>query len=210
MLKVERAFQSYVDAESKARKLESLRKQVERCRKCSLWRGRKNPVFGEGPVDAEIMLIGLGPGRQEDLQGRPFVGAAGKLLDQLLEFAGLRREKVYITNVMKCYLPENRVTEEQIKTCTQYLDQQLEIIQPQLIITLGNVATSYIFGKFGLKHDSMERVHGKMFEISTLLFRAHVIPMYHPASALRNPPLRGRLIEDWRELGARLKKLGLS
>ncbi|RLI39658.1 uracil-DNA glycosylase, partial [Candidatus Bathyarchaeota archaeon] len=112
--------------ESRIQRLEALRKEVEGCRKCPLWRTRKNPVFGEGPPDAEIMLIGLGPGRQEDLQGRPFVGAAGKFLDQLLEVAGLRREEVYITNVMKCFLPENRATDDEIKTCTQYLDQQIE------------------------------------------------------------------------------------
>jgi len=195
--------------ESKSKQLEDLRSEVERCRKCSLWRTRKHPVFGEGPPDAEIMLIGLGPGRQEDLQGRPFVGAAGKFLDQLLEIAGLRRDEVYITNVMKCFLPENKATEDQIKACTPYLDQQIEIICPKLMITLGNVATSYIFGKFGLKTDSMERLHGKVFEISTLTFSAHLIPMYHPASALRNPPLKNRLIEDWKELRLKLKEMKL-
>ena len=204
-LKVREGEQTGV--ESRIQRLEALRKEVEGCRKCPLWRTRKNPVFGEGPPDAEIMLIGLGPGRQEDLQGRPFVGAAGKFLDQLLEIAGLRREEVYITNVMKCFLPENRATDDEIKTCTQYLDQQIEIIQPKVIVTLGNVATNHIFGKFGLKPEAMEKVHGKIFEISTLIFQAHLIPMYHPASALRNPPLRGTLIEDWREFGRWLREL---
>jgi len=173
-----------------------------------LWRTRKNPVFGEGPPDAEIMLIGLGPGRQEDLQGRPFVGAAGKLLDQLLRVAGLVRGEVYITNVMKCFLPENRASEDQIRACTPYLDRQIEVIRPKLIITLGNVAAAYILGKFGLKIDSMERIHGRIFEVSTLTFTARVIPMYHPASALRNPQLRETLMEDWRELRLRLEGMG--
>jgi len=90
--------------------LEKLKKEVEDCRKCILWRTRNRPVFGEGPVDAGIMIVGLGPGRQEDLQGRPFVGAAGKFLDRLLAEAGLNRSRVYVTNVIKCFLPENKAT----------------------------------------------------------------------------------------------------
>jgi uracil-DNA glycosylase family 4 len=102
---------------SKKELLCGLRKIVETCRKCSLWRTKSRPVFGEGPVDAEIMIVGLGPRRQEDLQGRPFVGAAGKFLDQLLAEAGLSRSRIYITNVVKCFLPENRATEDQVKSC---------------------------------------------------------------------------------------------
>lgn len=189
--------------------LESLRREVQGCRRCELWKTRRNPVFGEGPADAEIMLVGLGPGRQEDLQGRPFVGAAGKFLDKLLEEAGLRRDQLYITNVMKCYLPDNRASEDQVKTCSPYLDQQVEVIQPKIVIALGNLAAGYLLGKFGLKPESMEKMHGKVYEASTLILTLRIIPMYHPASALRNPGLRDRLIEDWRELGVRLKELKL-
>jgi len=95
--------------------LERLKSIVKNCKKCVLWRTRSRPVFGEGPVNAGIMIVGLGPGRQEDLQGRPFVGAAGRFLDQLLAEAGLSRSGIYITNVIKCFLPENRATEDQIK-----------------------------------------------------------------------------------------------
>ncbi|HDD42545.1 MAG TPA: uracil-DNA glycosylase [Nitrososphaeria archaeon] len=189
--------------------MENLRRRVQRCRRCELWKTRRNPVFGEGPANARIMLVGLGPGRQEDLQGRPFVGAAGKFLDRLLEEAGLRRDQLYITNVMKCYLPDNRASEDQVKACSPYLDQQIEIIQPELIIALGNLAASYLLGKFGLKPESMEKMHGKVYEASTLILTLRIVPMYHPASALRNPGLRDRLIEDWRELGARLRELKL-
>jgi len=194
---------------SKETELENLRRRVQRCRRCELWKTRRNPVFGEGPANARIMLVGLGPGRQEDLQGRPFVGAAGKFLDRLLEEAGLRRDQLYITNVMKCYLPDNRASEDQVKACSPYLDQQIEIIQPELIIALGNLAASYLLGKFGLKPESMEKMHGKVYEASTLILTLRIVPMYHPASALRNPGLRDRLIEDWRELGARLRELKL-
>lgn len=186
-----------------------MRKEVENCRKCSLWRTRRNPVFGEGPPNAEIMLVGLGPGKQENLQGRPFVGAAGKLLDKLLEEAGLRRDQVYITNVMKCFLPGNKTTEGQVEACSSYLDEQIELIQPKLIVALGNLAVSYLLGKFGLKPESMEKIHGKIYEASTLTLTLKVVAMYHPASALRNPGLRDKLIEDWRELGVKLRELKL-
>jgi DNA polymerase len=190
--------------------LEKLRKEVEYCRRCVLWRARNKPVFGEGPADAEVMIVGLGPGRQEDLQGRPFVGAAGKFLDQLLAEAGLNRSQIYITNVVKCFLPENRATEDQVKSCTPYLDQQIEIIQPRLVIALGNVAACYLLGKFDLRCESMERIHGKIHEVSSLTLRLRIVPMYHPASALRNPGLRSKLVEDWRELGKVIKDLGLA
>jgi DNA polymerase len=199
-----------VEAASRKELLRRLKEIVETCKRCSLWRIRSRPVFGEGPADAEIMIIGLGPGRQEDLQGRPFVGAAGKFLDQLLAEAGLSRSGIYVTNVIKCFLPENRAAEDQVKSCTPYLDQQIEIIQPRLIIALGNVAACYLLGKFGLRCESMERVHGRVYEVSSLTLSLHIVPMYHPASALRNPGLRGKLIEDWRELGKMVKDLGLA
>ena len=194
---------------SKEELLEELRKEVENCRKCDLWKIRRRPVFGEGSPNAKIMLVGLGPGRQEDLQGRPFVGAAGKFLNQLLGEAGLARENVYITNVMKCFLPENKATGEQVEACTPYLDRQIEIIQPRLIIALGNLAASYLLGKFGLKAEPMEKIHGRLYEFSTLILTGYIMPMYHPASALRNPNLRNKLIEDWRNLGRVLMRLGL-
>jgi len=187
--------------------LEELRREVENCKKCPLWKTRKKPVFGEGPVDAEIMLIGLGPGYHENIEGRPFVGAAGKLLDKLLELAGLDRTEVYITNVMKCYLPENKANEEEIEACTPYLDKQIEIIQPRIMVALGNVAAEYLFKKFGLKRQSMGKIHGKIYRVSSLILQAEIIPMYHPASALRNPPLRTVLMEDWRKLGEHLREL---
>ncbi|MEM4718772.1 MAG: uracil-DNA glycosylase [Nitrososphaerota archaeon] len=187
--------------------LEDLRKKVEGCRKCALWRTRNRIVFGEGPADAEVMIVGLGPGRQEDLQGRPFVGAAGKFLDQLLSEAGLSRDRIYITNVIKCFLPGNRATEEHVRACTPYLDQQIEVIRPKLIIALGNIAACYLLGKFGLRCEPMEKIHGRAYDVSSLMLSLRIVPMYHPASALRNPGLRDKLIEDWRELGRMFRDL---
>jgi DNA polymerase len=155
------------------------------------------------------MLVGLGPGKQEDLQGRPFVGAAGKLLDELIKEAGLNRERLYITNVLKCFLPENRATEEQIKACAPYLDEQIGLVSPEVLVPLGNVAANYLLKKFGMEPASMEEIHGKFFRASMLTQSMLIVPMYHPASALRNPPLRNVLFEDWREFGSRLRSLGI-
>jgi uracil-DNA glycosylase family 4 len=182
--------------------LVKLKGQVESCQKCPLWKRREQAVFGEGPENAQIMLIGLGPGYHENKEGRPFVGAAGKFLNELLALAGLKREDVYITNIIKCYLPTNKATDDEIKTCTSYLDKQIEIIQPKRLLLLGNVATKYIFTKFRLPLASMSQLHRTPFPISTLLFRTQIIPMYHPAAALRNPGLHDVIKNDWKVLAA--------
>lgn len=185
---------------TKISKLRGIERRVKACSKCPLHKTRKLPVPGEGSVDAKVMLIGLGPGYHENLQGKPFVGAAGKFLDELLELAGLKREEVYITNVIKCYLPENKATEEEIKACTPYLDRQIEIIKPRIILTLGNVSASYVLQKFGFKHENMGKIHGKVFQINNLLLQAKIVPMYHPAAALYNPGMKEILRTDWKNL----------
>jgi uracil-DNA glycosylase family 4 len=181
-------------------KLEEIENEIKTCTRCSLAKTRKNPVPGEGDVEAGIMLIGLGPGYHENLEGRPFVGAAGKFLNELLALAGLERGMVYITNVIKCYLPDNTPTEDQITTCGAYLDRQIECIKPKVIFTLGSIATSYIFQKFGLKLQSMGKIHGEIFQISNLLLQVKVISMYHPAAALYNPKMKETLRKDWEKL----------
>lgn len=190
---------------NKREELKSIEEEIKVCRKCSLWKTRNLPVPGEGNPDAEIMLIGLGPGKEEDRQGRPFVGAAGKFLNELLALAGLKREEVFIGNVMKCFLPRNVATEEQIKACTPYLDRQIEIIKPKIIITLGNVATSYILQKFGFKPQPISKIHGKVFKVSRLFQQLKIIAMYHPATALYNPRMKEVLREDWKRVKELLK-----
>ena len=185
-------------------RLDEIKEQVENCRKCKLWKNRNKPVFGEGPENAKIMLIGLAPGYHENLEGRPFVGAAGKLLNKLLNLAGIKREEVYITNVIKCYLPNNIASEEEIKACAPYLDKQIELIKPKILILLGKVAVEYIFNKFDLKIAPMKKLHGKIFKISTLFNQLKIIPMYHPAAALRNPGLKNLVENDWKKIKAEL------
>ena len=185
---------------NKILKLKEIENEVNKCKKCPLHKTRKNPVSGEGNPDADIVLIGLGPGYNEDLEGRPFVGAAGKLLDELLNLANFKRKDIFITNIMKCYLPNNFATQEEIKTCTQYLERQIESIKPKIIITLGNVATSFILSKFDFKVETIGKIHGKRFNINNLLLNAEIIPMYHPASALYNPNMKEILREDWKNI----------
>jgi len=181
-------------------KLKEIENEVKECKKCSLHKTRKFPVAGEGNSDAKVFLIGLGPGYNENLQGKPFVGAAGKFLDELLELAKLKREEVFITNIIKCYLPNNTASEEEIKTCTSYLERQIQFIKPKIILTLGNVATSFIFNKFGIKVQNMGKIHGDRFRVRNLLLQAEIIPMYHPAAALYNAGMKEILRRDWEKI----------
>ena len=186
---------------NKAELLNELKIKVEKCQRCLLYKTRTNVVFGSGSVTAELMLIGEAPGYWEDKKGEPFVGRAGKFLDELLETIKLKREEVFITNILKCRPPKNREpTQEEIKACTPYLERQLAIIKPKIIITLGNVATSYILQKFGFKPQSISRVRGKVFRVSNLFYQLKIIPMYHPATALYNPRMKEVLREDWKKI----------
>lgn len=185
--------------------LEQLKNIVENCRKCPLWKSRNKPVFGEGPSNARIMLIGLGPGYHEDKEGRPFVGAAGRFLNKLLELSGLRRDEVYITNVVKCYLPENRATDEEVELCSLYLDKQIEIIDPEYIIALGKTSAEYLSNRYGFQFTSMERLHGTIFKIPAMSREVKIVVMYHPAAGLRNPSLRRVIEEDWKKIAEILR-----
>ena len=181
------------------KELEKLSLQIKNCNKCPLYKNRKNAVPGEGNWKSRIMLIGEAPGFNEDEQGRPFVGRAGKLLEEFLDSIGKRREEVFITNVVKCRPPNNRQPEEEeIKICTSlYLDKQIELIKPKLIVCLGNVSANYIFKKFGLKFESMNKQHGKVFSVSNLFIQTKIIATYHPAAILRNQNLMTAAKADW-------------
>ena len=169
--------------------LEKIREEVLRCKKCNLWKTRKNPVFGEGNEHAKIFFCGEAPGYHESMTGKPFCGAAGKILDKLLDSIGLKRKEIYITNIVKLRPPNNRnPTQEEIKACSPYLDRQIEIIKPKIICCLGNFATAYIMKKFGLKDkvQGISKIHRKVFLVSTLFGPVKIIPLYHPAVATYN------------------------
>ncbi|MGC9200739.1 MAG: type-4 uracil-DNA glycosylase [Candidatus Aenigmatarchaeota archaeon] len=189
--------------------LKKISEEIKNCNKCPLYKSRKNAVPGEGDFKSGIMLIGEAPGFNEDLQGRPFVGRAGKLLEEFLKSVGKRREEVFITNVVKCRPPNNRQPEEnEIKICASlYLDRQIEIIKPKLIVCLGNISASYIFKKFGLRFESMNKQHGKVFSISNLYIKTKIVATYHPAAILRNPNLMNLAKADWEIIKEEMEKL---
>ena len=172
--------------------LESLVAEVSRCTRCLLHRGRTKAVPGAGPENADIMFIGEAPGFHEDQQGLPFVGAAGSFLDELLESIDLKRDQVYITNVIKCRPPGNRdPLPEEVEACKSYLDRQIELIQPKLVVTLGRFSMARAFPKARIS-----RIHGQPLKISGVIY----YPMYHPAAALHQPSLRPIVEEDMRRI----------
>ena len=176
----------------------ALREECLDCRRCGLASTRTHVVFGVGSTDAEIMLIGEGPGANEDLQGEPFVGAAGKYLNELLAIAGLSREDVYIANVLKCRPPSNRDPRpEEIQACTPFLREQTRTINPEYIVTLGNFSTKFI-----LKTDvGITRLHGTLQRAG----RFKVFPIFHPAAALYDSKKREALENDFATLGELLR-----
>lgn len=174
--------------------LEELREQIGDCHRCPLGDTRTCLVFGVGRPDAEIMFIGEAPGRNEDLKGEPFVGAAGRLLDELLASIGLHRTDVYIANILKCRPPGNRDPQpDEIETCTPFLREQVRLIDPTVIVTLGNFAT-----KFVLKTASgITRLRGSFHRTG----RFTVLPIFHPAAALYDITKRDVLFADFAALG---------
>jgi len=198
---------------SKAELIEKIASEVRVCVKCPLWKGRRKAVPGEGDISAYVMFVGEAPGYWEDTKGLPFVGAAGKVLDTLLEKIKLPRENVFITNVVKCRPPENRDPQpNEIKTCTSlYLNRQIALVQPKIIVSLGRHSTAYILSKAGLETKTIEgitQLHGKVFKAKFLKLPVTVIPMFHPAAVLHNPKYRDALERDFELLKNELKKRG--
>ncbi|HET6594074.1 MAG TPA: uracil-DNA glycosylase [Anaerolineales bacterium] len=175
------------------KKLEKLAKNIKVCTLCELHRSRTEAVPGEGPTHTEIMFIGEGPGASEDKQGRPFVGASGKFLDQLLEQAGVTRTEVFITNVVKCRPPGNRdPLPDEIEICTSnYLEHQIEIINPSIIVTLGRHSMNLFF-----KGAKITQIHGQMRKVGDRF----VIAMFHPAAALHQLSLKSTIMADFARL----------
>ncbi len=175
-----------------------IEEEIRTCKKCPLYKTRKNAVPGEGGFKKRIMFVGEAPGRREDEQGRPFVGSAGKFLDELLSSIGLSREDVYITNIVKCRPPNNRdPTELEIKTCGPYLDRQIAIMKPKIICPLGRFAARYILEKFGFELHSISRDQGKVFQGEVI-----ILPMYHPAAALYHQELKKELYKSFEKLSS--------
>ena len=172
--------------------VEALATEIAACTRCLLHRGRTRAVPGEGPADSEIMFIGEAPGFHEDQQGRPFVGAAGQFLEELLASIDLTREQVFIANVIKCRPPGNRdPLPEEIEACKLFLDQQIDLIGPRFVVTLGRFSMARAFPKARIS-----RIHGQPRKIRGVIY----YPMYHPAAALHQPSLRRTIEEDMQRI----------
>ena len=177
-LKVDRGRRGVADKESS---MVLLRDEIGDCRRCKLSQKRTHIVFGEGNADARLMFIGEAPGREEDIQARPFVGEAGMLLTRLIEKMGLKRENVYIANIVKCRPPLNRDPErDEIEQCRGFLERQIDIISPDIIMSLGRIAASTLMGNEKLK---ITAIRGKIFDYRGI----PLVPTFHPAYLMRNP-----------------------
>ncbi|MBN1551417.1 uracil-DNA glycosylase [bacterium] len=173
--------------------LENIKSIVGDCTRCRLHENRNKIVFGDGNPSPEIVFVGEGPGQEEDIQGLPFVGRAGKLLDRILKAMGLLRNEVYICNVVKCRPPRNRNPElDEIETCSQFLNKQLTVLRPRIICALGNVAAGFLTGKKA----PMTVLRGHFYDYNNI----PVLPTYHPAALLRNPAYKRPVWEDMQKL----------
>jgi uracil-DNA glycosylase len=179
--------------------LTELNDEVRVCEKCRLSQSRTLAVPGEGPEDARILFIGEAPGFHEDRQGRPFVGAAGQYLNELLVKVGLKREEVYITNVIKCRPPGNRDPQpDEIAACRPYLDCQIDLLRPRLVVTLGRFSMERYF-----PGASISRIHGQPKRVGSVIY----YPMFHPAAALHQPRWKNLLEEDFARIPGLLEQL---
>jgi DNA polymerase len=193
---------SQAGSQNKAKALEALREEIGDCRRCGLSKERIHIVFGEGSADAKVMFIGESPGKEEDIQARPFVGEAGQLLIRLIERMGFKREDVYIANIVKCRPPMNRdPEEEEVAVCFRFLQRQIEIINPKAVMSLGKISSHALLGGDApLSKFSISRIRGRFYEYNGI----PLMPTFHPAYLLRNPKDKWL---TWEDAQAVLKKL---
>ena len=177
--------------------LEEVAREILSCRACPLHESRTNPVPGEGDPEARIVIIGEAPGRMEDSSGRPFVGPAGRLLNEALARAGISRESVFITNVVKCRPPGNRDPRpEEVEKCSRFLKRQIRIVRPALILALGRHSSRLLFREMGRKFSSILSVRGRPVRGTVFGVEVVVLPTIHPAAALYNRRLEPLLLGD--------------
>ena len=176
-----------------AKRLEDMHAKISKCRKCGLWKTRTQSVPGEGPANAKIMFIGLSPGANEDIKGRPFVGRAGNLLNELLDSINLGREKVFITSVLRCHPPKNRLPKsEEVRACLPYLHDYIETIDPQIIVLLGNFAIRTVLGKM----EGINKIHGQTVKRNNKTY----FLTFHPATGIRATKNKEKPRQDFKKL----------
>jgi uracil-DNA glycosylase family 4 len=191
---------SFVAPPSRAEALRAIQYEIGDCTRCALSAGRNKIVFGDGDPNARLMFVGEGPGADEDAQGLPFVGRAGQLLNNMIAATGLKREQVYIANIVKCRPPQNRTPEpEEANTCSPFLFQQIDVVRPEVIVALGSTAATYLLGA----KSSLSGLRGRIHNCRN----TKLIVTYHPAYLLRDPRQKK---EAWQDLKLAMAELGLS
>ncbi len=193
------SFGPVLSAEQRPAALEALRDLIGDCQRCQLAQGRNKLVFGVGDANAHLMFVGEGPGADEDMQGEPFVGRAGQLLNNMIAAMGLKREQVYIANIVKCRPPQNRKPEpDEARTCLPFLERQIEIVRPRVLVALGATAATYLLGMRG----SIGAMRGRIHDYRGI----QTVVTYHPAFLLRDPTQKK---EAWKDLQMAMAALGL-
>ena len=194
--------------DTKQKRMDELFNQIRKCRKCALWEKARNPVPGQGDLNASLMLIGEAPGYHEDVKGQPFVGSAGRVLDELLMSIGIKRDEIFIANIIKHRPDENRdPSEEEIKACGPYLEHQIQIIEPRMIVTLGRYSTKYVLSKVGIEFQGISKLRGRVIEKNLFGIRLKIMPTFHPAATLYNPKYRNFLENDFKMINRLLTEI---
>jgi DNA polymerase len=180
--------------------MQNLNAEIKRCTKCRLADTRTNVLCGEGPLNAELMLIAQAPGEQEDKKGRMFIGPSGKVLDELLQMVHFDRQKIYMTNLIKCMLPKNRKPRsDEIAPCSPHVDREIELIDPTILVSLGYYATRYLFEKYGIPLPLKARfheVHGNPLEAGS----KKILPLQHPAAVLHDISVKNAMVTNYRKM----------
>ena len=181
-------------------KISELNKRIKKCNKCGLYETRINALCGEGNLKAKLMLIAQAPGENEDKQGRMFIGPSGKVLDELLEKAQIKRKEIYMTNLIKCALPKNRKPkQDEIEICCKYLEQEIALINPDFLVPLGFYVTKYIFEKYSFPQFSKKEFHEIIGKI-VLADKRKIFPLTHPAALLYNDSFKDIVVKNYKKL----------
>ncbi len=189
------------------RHLAAVASEVVVCVKCPLCESRKNAVPGEGNLRAKVLFVGEAPGSSEDAVGRPFVGEAGKFLEELFDQIGLKRKNVFITNIVKCRPPKNRRPHQlEIQTCTPYLVRQIKILKPRLIVALGSTAAGYLLPEAGIPFSKITQIHGRFHDASICGQKVRLFATFHPAAVLRGGQYKREITADFALLRRELEK----
>ena len=187
--------------DNKSKKIDNLNNRLKVCEKCCLASTRENVLLGEGNLNAQLMIIALSPGKMENLENRMFIGPSGQVLNRLFDAAKIDRESVYMTNLIKCMLPKNRRPKmDEIESCSQFLDEEIGIIKPEVVVPLGYYATRYILNKYNANPPAARVDYAKLYGELIYSEEQKILPLPHPASLIYNPSFEPETIKKYKKL----------